>query len=1010
MSLNFILDPKKCSLLALLLFSATLLFAQRTIIGTVTDAETGKPLLGTTIQVPSLSIGTVTDFAGKYEFSIPSGATALEFSYTGYTNQTIEIGAATSIDVQLRAGELFEQVVVVGYGKQRKSDVTGAVSSLKPRELQGLPVSRTDQLLQGRVSGVVVNNNNASPNAETTIRIRGSNSLLGNNNPLVVIDGVQGGNLSLVHPNDIESIEVLKDASALSVYGSRGANGAVLVTTKKGGNGRPLVSYSNYFASHEVRNKLDLLNASDYAERINQDASELGGTQVFTSAEIADYHANGGTDWQDEIFRRALAQNHHLSVGGARDNLNYYLSGDVLNQEGIVKGSDFQRYSFRANVGILFNERWQLNTQVLLARLKDSPVRLNSFAGSNGGSPINSALLWSPTNPIFDANENYTLPGIRGIGPVTDYNPVALAQEPIRENIQNLNVLNASLQYKILEGLTLRIHGSYRGSDNENSTYLNNKPTQVEGSESASIFNARSVYLQNTNQITYQKDWNNDHRLTITGVFEQQYQESNGSFLAAQGFISDLLLFDNLGQGSRAQPLSSFRTKRSMRSYLSRVNYVLKNKYLLTLAGRWDASSVFGTNNKWSFFPSAALGWVVSKEPFLQDVKAISNLKTRISYGVTGNQAIEPGASIATIGDNFAYPIDGTQLTPGIGLSDRGANPNLRWESTRQLNIGVDAEFFDGKVNFVADYYSKHTKDLLFERPLAEASGFSTSFVNIGEVENAGVEVYLEGTPINKSFVWRTGFSFAKNKNKILSLIDESDRVPVGNPGFPGFDNFLWLEVGEPIGLFRGVKYDGVWQASEADGASLYGAIPGSPKGLDQNNDGIINDEDVIVLGNSQPDFSYGWNNTFSYKNFNLNVFVQGVQGIDKLNLSKLQIQSGTSADLKNRWTPTQPNTNIPSAIGDATYNIPKSDRYIEDASYTRIKNISLAYVFPKDLISKWKLGGAKIYVSGYNLFTFTNYSGFDPESSTDVDVRGGVDLATFPEQKIYTVGLDISF
>lgn len=995
------------------------LLAQNKVSGKVSDGS--ESLSFCTVHVLNSTKGVSTDTDGNFELENVFSTDTLVISFIGFITEYIPVGSQTFLEISLTPDiQSLAEVVVVGYGTVRRTDITGSISSLKPKDLANLPVSRTDQALQGRIAGVNIQNNNASPNAETKIRIRGSNSLLGSNDPLIVVDGFQDGSLNLIHPSDIQSIEALKDASALAIYGAKGANGAVLITTKNGSTKKEGigVNYSNYIAWHQIRNKLNLLNASEYATRQNQDALERGGTIPFTTEQISEFQANGGTDWQDEIYRGALAQNHHLALFGQTKKTNFFVSGDVLDQKGIVLGSEFNRYAFRGNLEVKPVEKVKINVNTFLSRSKDSPITLNSFSGENAGSAINSALIWSPTDPVFSdpSARTYTLPGFdTDVGPVTDYNPVALAAEPIRENIRlNMN-FNGSIAYEPLEGLMFQFRGAIRLIDNENNQFINNKPTQIANSESASIYNSKNLFTQTSYLVTYSPEINVSHSLKITGLFEEQFNEFNDNGLGARGFISDVISFNNLGLGQEVFPPASSRSKRSLRSYMGRLNYGFKGKYLLTLTSRWDASSVFGNENKWAFFPSLAVGWNMTDEPFASSItETLSNLKLRASYGYTGSQAIAPGGSIGLIGDNFSYPLNGVSATPGIGISDRAPNPDLKWETTAQFNTGIDAELYSGRINLTIDYYIKKTRDLLFEQPIAESSGYSSQFVNLGELENKGLEIYLEGTPIDKKIRWTTGVTYAKNQNKVLELLDNQNEIPVGSVGFPGFDNFIWLQVGQPIGQFRGVKFDGVWQSNELTTAELYGAIPGSPKAIDQNGDNLINDEDIVILGNSQPDFIYGWNNNFQYKKFQLSIFVQGVVGIDKLNLSKLQLLRGTGADLLNRWTPTKPNTEIPSVAGEAKYSIGNSDRFIEDASYLRIKNISLTYNLSKDLVSKIGLQSASIYISGYNLFTFTSYSGYDPESTRSgrdfTDVNSGIDLASFPEQKIFSTGLNITF
>ncbi len=996
------------SLLMFIICVAVSATAQQMISGTVTD-ESGLPLPGATVQVKGTTSGTVTNADGKFEIQATTGD-IMVVQFVGYLDATFEVDSRSDYSLQMQPDAFtMEEMVVVGYGTQRKSDVTGATNSVDPDDLMNLPVSRADIALQGRSPGVVIQNDNASPNSEPRIRIRGSNSFLGNNAPLIVIDGFQDGDLNLVHPNDIVSMEVLKDASALAIYGSKGANGAILITTKSGAKGKVSVNYSNYFALHEVRAPIELLDAAQYARRQNQDAAELGGSSPFTAEEVAFFDQNGGTSWQDEIFQSAFAQNHHLIISGSSEKLDYAVTTDVLDQEGVIKGNNFSRYALRGNFTIAPTDKFKIDLRTSFSRSEDNP-------GST--EAINSALTWSPTDAVFldEAGKFYTLPDSDPeVGPNTSFNPVALAVEPIIEDINLNSSFNTQLTYEFFNGLSINVRGAAKFDDRERGEYRNNRPTQIDGSEFASVENNRDMFLQASYFLNYKANFSSNHNFDITALFEEQYEESNGSAIRTQGFLSDAVGFDNLGLGENPSPPSSFRNVRTLRSYMTRFNYGFADRLLVTFSSRWDASSVFGANQKWAFFPSVALGWNVSNEAFFAPLRSsVNDLKVRASYGATGNQAIPPAGSIGLIGDDFTYPVQGNVLSPGVGIADRLSNPDLQWETTRQLNIGVNTGLFNGLLNLTFDYYVKTTHDLLFELPVPQSSGSQIQFQNVGSVENRGMELLVDAVPIDKAFVWETSLNFARNRNKVLELFDGLDELTLGDAntvGFPGFDNYLWLKVGQPVGQFRGVQFDGVWQLDEAEEAALYGAIPGSPKAVDLNGDTLINDQDRVFLGTSQPDFSYGWNNTLSYKNFDFNIFIQGVHGLDKLNLSRLRVLGGTGVELQDRWSPLNPDTDIPSRIGEATYSIPNSDRFLEDASYLRIKNISIGYSLPASVLERISLTSFRVYVSGFNLFTFTNYSGYDPESTrSSSDLITGVDLANYPAQKIYTLGFNIGF
>ena len=983
--------------------------------GKVADT-TGDPLPGVSIVIKGTTSGTVTDFDGNYTFNGLASDATLIFSFVGMKSQEVLVNGQTVINITMEADAIgLEEVVAVGYGTQKKSDITGSVASVKAETLEKLPVTRVDQALQGQLSGVSVQSTTAEPNAKISIRIRGANSINGGNDPLVVIDGFQGGSLNTLNPSDIKSIEVLKDASATAIYGSRGANGVILVTTKSGKKGKTKFTYNSSFSLSQLRKKLDLLGAGDYAETVNAQRLANSFDPIFSESEITEFRRTGGTDWQDEIFRDAFAHNHTLSASGGGDNISYYISGNLVDQEGILLNTGYKRYSLLSNISTNLSKKIKLNLNLSMQREEDNPAALNSFVPGNGGSPVFSAMVFAPTKAVLDENGNYTLPG-GGYGPPTNQNPVSLANEPIRDFIKNTSNINAAFEYNILEGLVLNISGGYRISDFENSVYLNAKPTAQLGTEEANIANGRSLTLQNTNMLTYTRDFSG-HKLILTAVQEQQYERINNNWAGTIGILTDAVSYNNLGVGNSPQIPQSNLTERSLLSYMGRINYTYLSKYLITLTARADASSVFGKDNKWGYFPSAAIGWNVTEESFMENVRnTISQLKLRVSYGVVGNQAIQPYQSLALLNTGSPYPVNGTDLSTGVALGGI-ANSDLKWEKTAQLNIGADIKFLEGRIEVIADYYEKTTSDLLLAVPLPQASGGNAQVLrNIGEVENKGVELYIGGKPVDGKFSWETGITFGKNNNKVLSLRGDEEEYPLGGAGLPGFDNTLWLKVGEPMGLFKGLIYEGVWKSSESAEAAKYGAFPGAPKFKDQNDDFEINGEDEVIMGNAQPDFTYGWNNTFAYGGFDLNVFIQGVYGNDIYNLGRVRTErtsgdsDATSALILNRWTTQNENTDVPSFEGSTAFPQISTSRWLEDGSYLRIKNISLGYTIPKKVLDKLNIGSARISFSGTNLFTFTDYSGFEPEASTGVDTRLGIDLATYPSQKIYTFGLDIEF
>ena len=1000
----------------LFLLSLSRAYAQSaTVSGKITD-ETGAALPGVTVLLKGSSTGTNSDNAGAYSLQVPDAAAGvLVFSYVGYKSQEMAIGGRGRIDLKLALdAKALGDVVVVGYGEQRKSDITGAIASVSPKELRDLPIARVDQALQGRSPGLVIQNNDASPNASVSIRIRGSNSINGSNDPLVVINGFIGGDLASINPNDIENVEVLKDASATAIYGSRGSNGVILITTKKGTAGKTVVQLNSFVTSQTLRRKLDLLGAGDYAEAVNANRTELGVTPVYTANEVAGFKANGGTDWQDEIFRRALQQSHQVSLAGGSDQVNYYLSGNFIDNVGIIRGTDFQRYSLRSNIEAQINAKLKAGLNLFLSKSDDHPTALNGFAGGNGASPVFAARLWEPTASVYRPDGTYTQPTDRAVGPNSLFNPLAMAVEPIRDNRQSITEFNTYLDYTIIEGLSARVMGAARFVDDEDSYYLNTKATAGVGDAQAGVTNRRRLVLQNTNLVTYQKTIAGLHNLSVTGVYEQQREQYNDNFTGSKGFNTDALSYNNLGYGNSPNLPASFRNTKTIQSVVGRLNYGFDDRYLLSFTSRYDGASVFGKDHKWGFFPSAAVAWRVNNEEFLKGVDAISNLKLRASYGLTGSQGVAPYTSLDQLNTASAYPVNGTTLSPGVTLGILG-NPDLRWEKTAQLDVGVDLTLFANRVQLTADVYQKKTSDLLLNVPLPLVSGYGSVLRNVGEVENKGVELSLGGTPLTGDFTWSTNFNVAVNRNKVLALSGEEE-ITLGGPGLPNFGNTIFLTVGQPMGVLKGYIQNGTWGTAEADAAKKYDAIPGSPKYVDQNNDGKIDDKDITIMGNTLPKFSYGWNNTFSYKGIDLNVLVQGVAGNKIYNLSRVYTDrsssdaDATSTRILDRWTPTNQDTDVPSFAGTNKSERLQSNRWLEDGSYLRLKNITLGYNLPASLLSGAKINALRVYVSGVNLLTATDYTGYDPEARTGVDTVGGIDLASYPAQKSYTLGLNVTF
>jgi TonB-linked SusC/RagA family outer membrane protein len=1013
---------------------------QRTVSGTV-SAQDGERLPGASVVVKGTTIGTTTDIDGAFNLNLPADAQTLVVSYIGYEPAEVPVMGRTSFDISLTPDlETLQEVVVVGYGTQRKSDLTGAISSVKGSELAQLPMQRVDQALQGRAAGVMVLNTSGQPGGQTTIRIRGMNSIQGGNQPLVVVDGLQGVDINAINPNDIESMEILKDASATAIYGSQGANGVILITTKKGKRGKPVIDYSFNLSYQQLRNKLDVMNASEFVSSVNafRATQNMPGndvivpTPVFSDSEVANWATNPGTDWQDEVYRTAPMMSHQLSLSGGTDNMSYLVSAGYLDQKGILLNSAFERFNLRANVNVNVtkNTSFGINWAGVKERGNTPPFGEGAADIDALGQVVTVAPRWAAVIPVYDEFGNYMRHPSR-FGEPNMWNPVASALEPFVENNTMRNNIAAHIEFRPVKGLSLRFTGGAITRNINNFRYLNQETFAGfrEGGLGHVIEGSYARY-QNSNIITYTGQLNEAHRFTVTAVAEQQLENNQRSTLVAKDFLVDETGIYDLG-GAQVLTPSSFKTKRAINSYLGRVNYSFNDKYLVTASFRADGSSVFGANNKWGYFPSASVAWRVSEESFLRDLDVFSEFKIRASWGQTGNQAISPYASLAQITSNFNYPYYGQDAT-NIGLQiARAPNPNLKWETTTQKDIGFDFSIFNGRLNAGFDYYEKKTEDLLLSRQLPTHTGFATIIDNIGSTQNKGVEISLSGDPIVGEFQWNSSVNVSFNKSQVLQLATDNRlpfrTTPGAGYGFSTNNNtaLLYLAPGEPFGQMTGWITEGTWKESERDQAAVYGQLPGDIKYRDINDDKIIDTKDLTVIGNALPDVIFGWTNSFTYKNFDLTILVQGVHGNDLFNAARIRLESpgeGTSRALLNRWTPDNQNTDVPAfqyqnVVREANLTSKvtvdsRLSRWVEDASYVRVKNITLGYSVPNALASRVGLNRVRAYVTGTNVLTFTDYTGYDPEISSfnSSDAVIGVDFGSYPTSRTITFGIDLSF
>ncbi|MEO9021513.1 MAG: TonB-dependent receptor [Ginsengibacter sp.] len=1007
------------------------------ITGTVKD-QLGNPLAGVSVIVKGTNKGTSTKADGRFSIEANVGE-VLELTIVGYQKRSVTVGQSNNLNVVMEIeAALGNEVVVVGYGTQKRRDLTGSISSIKGDDIKLLPTQRVDQALQGRAAGVLVLNTAGAPGAEATIRIRGMNSINGGNNALIVIDGLQGGDLNSLNPNDIAGIEVLKDASATAIYGSMGANGVILVTTKRGSTGKPTINYSFSYGSQKIRNKLDLMNAADYAKTRNAfHASEnLNGTPTpyFTEDQIKGFERNGGTDWQDVIYHTAPVMNQQLGLSGGTDKLKYMISGGYLDQQGILVNSAYKRYTLRANInaditkGVSFGLNWAGSKEE-----GNSPPYGGGTALSFTGQAVNIAPRWAPTAPVYDSSGAYSRPP-KSYGAYDTWNPLAAAKEPDIRNNTIRNNINTYLDFDIISGLKLRIMGGAILRNTNNKSYYNSltREGQPVGGQVGygTLDDGLLQHFQNSNTLTYDKRIGQLHHLTVLAVVEQQYEKYETSGLVAQKFTLDQTGINDLGGADQISSKYSNVEKRVINSYLGRLNYSYADKYLLTASFRADGSSVFGKNNKWGYFPSASVAWRLIDEDFIKSLNFFSDLKIRGSYGITGNQAISPYQTLSLMSSGFNYPYSGGESTNLGFIIANAANPNLKWENTSQTDIGLDIGFFDGRLNATIDVYKKLTTNLLLNRTLPSYSGLRSIIDNVGSVENKGLELAISGDPLTGIVRWNSGFNISWNRNKVLNL-GENDRINYRTTygGYGLKNGFMQLRVGEPFGQIYGYGYEGTWKLDEAAEAAAFGQLPGDPKYTDFNKDGKINAKDIMKIGNTSPDFIFGWSNRVTYKSFELSFLVQGSQGNDIFNESRIRLEDpneGTSTHLLDRWTPQNQNTDVPAFIDQVTRanaglvggkisfkgDNGQLSRWVEDGSYVRLKSIMLAYSIPASVYHKIGLQRARIYVSAMNMITFTKYTGYDPEVSSynSNDAQIGVDLSNYPTAKIVTFGIDITF
>lgn len=1022
---------------------------QRKVTGTITDANTGEQLIGVNILVEGTTHRAVTDMSGNYSIVVPNPNSVLVFTYMGYNTKKIALEGETSLNIKLSPDVTrLDEVVVVGYGTQKRSAVTAAITTLSSKDIKDMPTSNAATALQGKLPGVIVQQTSGSPGSTPAIKVRGFGSISAGTSPLIVVDGniVSSTVFSTLTSNDIESIDVLKDASSTAIYGSRGSNGVIIVTTKRGKSGKTAVNFDAYTGYQQITKKISLLNSQQFAEFckdgtnnayldkvVGANASDPNSIRPQPSLRLR--YPQGDlyswfnfddptkvlnmpyTDFQSAIFRVAPIHNYQLTSSGGNDKVRFLISGGYMKQDGIVKTSTLDRYMFRTNVDVNITSKLRIGLDINPTYKTQQLVNTDGHWANNG--VINAALAIIPMAPLYSADGTqwssqqelaapYGLPGVT--------NPLANILER-NDQSKTLSVLgNAYAEYDILKSLKYRMSGNLSYNGNRENIYQTSRmplnqllpPNQAKGTASSwmdisYLFNQTLSFSHSINEV---------HNFdALVGMEATRYYFENSSANAIN-FPNDIVQTLNYGTVNSG---ASSKTENSVVSYFGRFNYNFKGKYLVNVSIRRDGSSLFGPDNRWGTFPAASLGWRLTKEAFMKNLSFVSETKLRASYGLAGNNAFS--SNYPYIGllspDNYVL---GNQLANGLAASTLG-NTKLGWEKSRQADLGIDLGFLKQRIYFIADYYRRLTTNLLLNVNVPTLTGFSSTVKNIGEMENKGWEFALNTRNLVGKFTWSTSINVSLNRNKVLALGPTGDRILSGS----GVGETNVTMIGEPIGSFFGYKQLGVFkdQADLNSYPHFVDTQAGDVKYEDVNKDGKLDANDRTVIGNNQPKFTYGFTNNFTYKGFELNIVCNGIQGGKILNLSRRFIDNleggqNNLTTVLDRWrSPSQPGNGIePRANSRSTgQNNAISSRWVEDGSFLRIQNITFGYQIPQSILNKARLQSGRIYISAQNLKTWSKYLGYNPEvSGYEGALTGGVDYGSYPLAKTFIVGLNLGF
>ncbi|WP_423819698.1 TonB-dependent receptor [Salinimicrobium sp. TIG7-5_MAKvit] len=954
----------------------------REISGTVVEAATSIPLPGANVLIKNTDRGTQTDFDGNFSLSVSEGE-VIVISYVGFIPQEVNVQGQENINVALvQDAEALNEVVVVGYGTQQRKNITGSVSTVSDEAFEDRPNTQLGALIQGKAAGVQVVSGSGKPSSGFSIRIRGTNSINASSEPLYVVDGVPTTDTRSLNPSDIETISILKDASSAAIYGAQGANGVVLITTKQGSEGKPRLSFDTYIGVSQVWNTLPVLNGEQYRDLM----MELGRNTDWTR-----YTEN--TDWQNVIFEDGISSNYQLSMSGRNSGTSYYVSGGYTKQEGAVRSAEMERHNFKVNLSQEVTSWLELGTNLTYTNYSDVDITDNTAV--NSGGVLLGVLSTPPNIGIYNPDGTFTS------NPFQDWeNPVASTDGTQREYVNQRLLGNVYGELTFLEDFTFRSNLGLDYSSAHYDSFLDPFRTSYgRAMKGIGIYNTNlSNYYIFDNTLSYTAVFGEHNIEALAGSVFQKYRWENSN-IERRNFASGEITTPNAGSELIAG--SADKSEKANASFLARVNYNFDDRYLLTANFRADGSSNFGPEQRWGYFPSFSLGWRISNENFMDNVEVLSDLKLRAGWGIVGNDQVGNYAYFGRVGSGGNYPIGGIVMPGTYPASVE--NEGLKWEESEQMNFGLDFSFLRNRIQFSADAYIKNTRDLLLNAPLPRSTGFDNAIQNIGELRNKGLEFQVNSFNTTGAFEWQTNLNLSFNRNEVVDIVGQE----IFTGGVAGRGEVSLVREGESLGSFYGYIWGGV---DPETGMAYY---------IDQNGESTFDPsaDDRTIIGNANPDFIYGITNTFSYKNFGLSVFLQGSQGNDIFNATRIETEAmidakNQSAVVLDRWREPGDITNIPKAVSGSTANSRISTRFVEDGSYLRMKALTLSYNLPESLTEKLSISNLKLYATGENLFTITDYSGFDPEVNAfgGSNTAMGVDFGTYPQTRNLILGLNLVF